>query len=599
MCGILFGASPASFQAPEKAQWEGLKTALNRRGPDAQKEVCLTEPAQLSDPAEPQLSLYGYATVLHLRGEQTVAQPLQDPNNNYIFFWNGEVFDSLQVNPHCNDTTVVFDALVAASNNSDPTVARRFFLDAIQRVGGPFAFVFYNCRTGDVWFSRDCLGRRSLLWRLPDSDHPSFWLSSVICTEGEPAPSGQWQEVSAHGIYRLDTRQWLSNPEKFSESLTCYRWSSLPATPTSLSGISGIEAVPQLQLPYQSAFIGILRQALRERVETIPSTLSLLGPDSTRVAVLFSGGVDCLCLAALLHQILPPGEPIDLINVAFENPRTTQLPASSQGPKHRGSFYHGPPYQMTLPSGEVYLFDEKEYHRLFDVPDRLTGRASFRALAEWAPQRTWRFVAVNVPYSQVEVQRTRITQLMQPAHTVMDWSIALALWFAATGEGYLEPWQTEHEVPISPTIQLQAYRSPAPVLLLGMGADEQLGGYSKHRDRFEAQGWVGLVEEMQGQIDRIAIRNLGRDDRIISDHGKESRFPFLSHRVVDFLCSVPVHYKADLRFQRGIGEKILLRYALRQLGLPLSACQQWKKAIQFGARTAKMTSGKDKGTDKI
>ncbi|KAJ1991184.1 hypothetical protein H4R33_001470 [Dimargaris cristalligena] len=530
MCGILFGASPASFQAPEKAQWEGLKTALNRRGPDAQKEVCLTEPAQLSDLAEPQLSLYGYATVLHLRGEQTVAQPLQDPNNNYIFFWNGEVFDSLQ---------------------------------------------------------------------------------------------------------------------KFSESLTCYRWSSLPATPTSLSGISGIEAVPQLQLPYQSvnkeeplstqlvgapasqsapdsgssqsnscpsldelvypldmqqyaqAFIGVLRQALRERVETIPSTLSLLGPDSTRVAVLFSGGVDCLCLAALLHQILPPGEPIDLINVAFENPRTTQLPASSQGPKHRGSFYHGPPYQMTLPSGEVYLFDEKEYHRLFDVPDRLTGRASFRALAEWAPQRTWRFVAVNVPYSQVEVQRTRITQLMQPAHTVMDWSIALALWFAATGEGYLEPWQTEHEVPISPTIQLQAYRSPAPVLLLGMGADEQLGGYSKHRDRFEAQGWVGLVEEMQGQIDRIAIRNLGRDDRIISDHGKESRFPFLSHRVVDFLCSVPVHYKADLRFQRGIGEKILLRYALRQLGLPLSACQQWKKAIQFGARTAKMTSGKDKGTDKI
>ena len=31
--------------------------------------------------------------------------------------------------------------------------------------------------------------------------------------------------------------------------------------------------------------------------------------------------------------------------------------------------------------------------------------------------------------------------------------------------------------------------------------------------------------------------------RIITDHGKESRFPFLDERVVQFLSSLPVHHK--------------------------------------------------------
>jgi hypothetical protein len=44
----------------------------------------------------------------------------------------------------------------------------------------------------------------------------------------------------------------------------------------------------------------------------------------------------------------------------------------------------------------------------------------------------------------------------------------------------------------------------------------------------------------------------------------------------------------DLRYARGIGEKILLRHVARQLGL-VNASQNWKRAIQFGAKTAKMT----------
>ena len=136
------------------------------------------------------------------------------------------------------------------------------------------------------------------------------------------------------------------------------------------------------------------------------------------------------------------------------------------------------------------------------------------------------------------------------------------------------------------------------VLLVGIGADEQLGGYSRHRKRFDTGGWESLIKEMQLELDRISKRNLGRDDRCIADHGKEARFPFLDEGVVRLLGELPVWQKADLRQPRGEGEKILLRVAARKLGLTKSTSLA-KRAIQFGSRIAKLKDRKEKGTDLV
>jgi len=93
--------------------------------------------------------------------------------------------------------------------------------------------------------------------------------------------------------------------------------------------------------------------------------------------------------------------------------------------------------------------------------------------------------------------------------------------------------------------------------------------------------------KLQLDLDRIPTRNLGRDDRVISSHGKETRHPFLSLTVVNFLASLPIHFKMDPRLESGQGDKMLLRLAARKLGLVVGS-ERKKRAMQFGTHSARM-----------
>lgn len=85
------------------------------------------------------------------------------------------------------------------------------------------------------------------------------------------------------------------------------------------------------------------------------------------------------------------------------------------------------------------------------------------------------------------------------------------------------------------------YTSRCKVLLVGIGADEQLAGYARHRSVFLRGGHEALVEELRTDTARIWQRNLGRDDRCVSDHGREAWFPFLDELVVDFIQRTPLN----------------------------------------------------------
>ncbi|GJJ09418.1 hypothetical protein Clacol_003640 [Clathrus columnatus] len=292
----------------------------------------------------------------------------------------------------------------------------------------------------------------------------------------------------------------------------------------------------------------VLDKSVEEQVKSIPPPAT---PDNSRVAVLFSGGIDSTIIAFLADRHVPPAEPIDLLNVAFENPRRvrTDIPRNKRKLNMNKTTY------TVLKEG------------IYNVPDRISGLEELEELRRLCPNRRWNFA------------KDIVQRIMYPSKTVMDLSLGLALYFASKGTGVIKNF--DQDVP---------YISPAKVLLNGLGSDELLGGYGRHRSAFNRGGWSELVKELQLELDRLPSRNLGRDDRIISHHGKETRHPFLSLSVVNSLSQLSVHLKTDPRLDIGLGDKMLLRLLTKKLGLELASSRK-KKAMQFGTCSARMENG--------
>lgn len=261
------------------------------------------------------------------------------------------------------------------------------------------------------------------------------------------------------------------------------------------------------------------------------------------MAILFSGGVDSLLLTALVNEIWPEDEPLDLLNVAFEQTSANK----------------------------------------FDVPDRKTGLKSLEELKNCSNiKRKWNFIEINVTREELsEMRKEKISHLIYPCHTVLDDSIGCSLWFASRGIGM---------------VHNQQYASAARAVVVGSGADELLGGYSRHRATFEKKGLAELIKELENELKRIPYRNLGRDDRVIADHGREPHAPYLDENFVEYCNSLPIYVKANLHLPRGIGEKLILRLALWKLGFRQAAAVP-KRAMQFGTRIAKSENKNERGSD--
>ncbi|NXK28546.1 ASND1 protein, partial [Arenaria interpres] len=628
MCGICCVVTLCSQRAIHDFLNEDIVCRLRRRGPDSSQQLIKT----VSDPSYDCL-FSGH--VLHLRGPVT-PQPLEDANNN-VFLWNGEIFNGVHVGHLENDTEVMFHHLTSCSSEAD-------ILSLFSSLQGPWSFIYYQASRHSLWFGRDYFGRRSLLWQFSNEVDSAFCLTSV---SGSFESGNQWQEVPASGIFKIDLKACATTkslslvlfPWKYSctdkaveetfinildqvskdlpnhirlvmnESKLCLRAPVIPLNKTiseasgecpgtNTSNVIHIVSVETLQgflaeeqkKKVVHQFIDVLNEAVKRRV------LSLFREDDQKtrefpsmcnrkahVAVLFSGGIDSMAIAALADKHVPLEEPIDLLNVAFLIKEQTKQKGTTKNHTKRD-------VQLDLlcpPESYKDLHAKTGAHlSCFDVPDRITGRAGLKELEALNPSRTWNFVEINVLPEELKRMRQQcIKHLINPLDTVLDDSIGCAIWFASRGEGF-----------ISNRGELKPYKSPAKVVLTGIGADEQLAGYSRHRVCFKKYGLEGLNKELEMELNRISSRNLGRDDRIIGDHGKEARFPFLDEDVVSFLNSLPISEKADLTLPRGVGEKLLLRLAAREFGLTASTVLP-KRAVQFGSRIAKLESNSEKASD--
>ncbi|QLG71690.1 hypothetical protein HG535_0C00390 [Zygotorulaspora mrakii] len=266
--------------------------------------------------------------------------------------------------------------------------------------------------------------------------------------------------------------------------------------------------------------------------------------ENSPIAVLFSGGLDCSVVASLVLEELRENSgdyqsiSVELLNVGFENPRTGIMPS--------------------------------------ETPDRKLATSSAKALQALYPEIDIKLVEIDVPYSEYLAYRPQVVDLMYPKNTEMDLSIAIAFFFASKGSGFVT----------LPDGSRDKYQRKGIVLFSGLGADELFGGYHKLANKSSEE----LTKELTRQINSIYDRNLNRDDKVIACNGVEVRYPFLDESLITFSTGcIPLNYKVN---------KLILRKMASEKLYLIGICDEPKRAIQFGTKSAKMTKdGNKHGTD--
>ena len=530
-------------------------------------------------------------------------QQQQQQQPDFQDTWEADIADT-----HLVGRTVVQAAIqevyheittrATSSSSSSKTLASRLHRQLAQKLSTVLVNAEYAMcivveeehPTNDVYiyYARDTLGRRSLLQWEPSSTTLQSNPETTTSTSTTHFHGLQWQLASVATPIQVsfestnDTTENNNNSNRLSlllkgwtevppGRLFCYhtrtrQTTSLAVTCTTTTTMSVPDHLPNaLDIAAASEFLyDLLLQAVQRRVgiQQYPSDATFTSKEefpatSQSVNVLFSGGLDSVVLAALVLQVQSS---VTLINVSF---------VEDDG----------------LDSSETQRSVSNTLTT--KAADTLAAQASYQELCTLYPQRIIRFVQAQHTWAEiVNVQSSIDFQaLLYPQTSVMDINIATALWFAAQAV----PKSTDDTLDGSIPIRINR------ILLSGLGADEQMGGYGRHRKAWQTGGDEQLRKELDMDMNRLWQRNLGRDDRVLSDASKEARFPFLDPHVVQFLKTLPMDCICDFSLPNGQGDKRILRLVAQRLGLE-SASVAVKRAIQFGSRIAHVSDKKRFGS---
>mmetsp|Transcript_23057 Transcript_23057/g.25739 ORF Transcript_23057/g.25739 Transcript_23057/m.25739 type:complete len:652 (-) Transcript_23057:141-2096(-) len=597
---------------------------LRRRGPSACSKITTITHSEF-------YRIQVTASVLQMRAELR-EQPvsfipawLKDPNREDVdqdnherneeqiayLCWNGEVYQQLKSLSsttyeqydnnnlkdsflyEISDTNVVVDALSETPEQQNSPSPHCHIANVMARLyNAEFAFSIVDSNT--VYFGRDRWGRRSLLqWKCPEncgsfqitSVAENFPTSNAIRTECSKTPTGptlEWTEVYPGMVHCISFSEHATSTTKVYPNVIV----SSPQLPNDV-------IVPPIPVqPLQTISDRLWRASLElEFYLRCAVTMRLDNSCRRSTGVLFSGGLDSVVLTALAADILSSqqrskrkieSESEFSSVIKSNNPRKIQpipilyLYNVSFGPTPEKSSDRN----SALKSYQILREKYERNNQTRDIDDNCDDGDDNNLNIV--------FRDIVVEWEDVCRDDSHIRTLLLPKSTVMDVNIATALWFASQGS-------TINKTKIDRDI-CNDHRSPC-VLLLGMGADELMGGYGRHRKSYEEGGWEQLRKELTMDQDRLWERNCGRDDRLISDHGREARFPFLDPHVVQFLrkSTIVEDLICDFRLPPGVGDKRILRLIAQRLGFE-HASGLVKRAIQFGSRISHLSDKKRFGS---
>lgn len=319
---------------------------------------------------------------LWLQGQVPAQQPLIDNSGN-ILLWNGDIF-SYYNQADSNKTEIIpkdkgdTKFLLEKLQNTDSSEEVCSILEAIH---GPWSLIYYKKDLNKIIIGRDRFGRHSLLWNHHNGE--SFNKSQLILTSTAFEELGNLLEIPASSLFEIS---FLNGPDPAIRALSSRKSYVINRqllstdSPTNMKETAANEIFTKYSASWKKELEQLescLLESVKVRAHCQPMFCKsciknlirepdnhLLKCNHTKIAIMFSGGLDSTVLAALTDRIWPADEPIDLLNVAFPSPTRSKTGGDS-------------------------------FSDVFAVPDRLTGLNALEELRVLNPSRKWNFVQVT------------------------------------------------------------------------------------------------------------------------------------------------------------------------------------------------------------
>ena len=550
----------------------GIAGMLERPGHEASRQVLLEMAGEIQHRGPDGTGVYldGNLAMANTRLSivdlQGGTQPMASEDGRYWIVHNGEVYNHIEVRAelealgqrfvsHC-DTEVVVQAYAT------------WGADCLQRLNGAFAFAIWDTERRQLFIARDRLGIRPLFIAQPPGC--LLFASEAKALLRHPAMSRALCPVGLLETFRL----WATSPHR--------------------SALQGVRELSPGTYAYVAAD-GVVREhhfwdmrfnpdaaAVRSEGELSEALLSLL-EDATRlrlradvpVSAYLSGGLDSSAIAALTCRV--SSAPRRFFALSFADERYDERIYQQQMARYLDTELTTVEVQaqdIAEAFPEVIRLAEKPMFRTAPAPMLLLSRkvrelglkvvltgegadeifAGYNLFREAKVRRFW----AKQPDSKL---RPRLLSTLYPylARDLRSTGGFLAGFFAKGLQDVTDPLYSHrlrfgNGARVAGLLQRDvlaeavADGEPEALLLARLPADFQ---------RFGPLGQAQYLEIrtfMQGYL----LHSQG--DRMLMGNAVEGRFPFLDHRLAEFIADVPERLRI-----RGLQEKYLLRRAVSGL----------------------------------
>ena len=580
-----------SFDNLLNEQFDEYINLINSRGPDSIKILSIKSDNSFEDYNENTKKMKYKDIFQHLqKNEEKILidsflnlyndkenfedRPYYDTKTRNIFQFSGEIYvnknnlDEIIINGNRNN--ILFNILNKFSKENKIDNYKEYvenFFKIYNNIESDHSFYFHDNINKQIIISRDIFGKRSIILYYIKS------LSILILTPVLTETLIKLSKIDNFNIYVLEIPSnhllLINQNENIKNKISLNENPYMPKVHF-LRFNSDLKKIKEYEKLTESCH-QILRLSIRKRINDILNN----NANEYTLGITFSGGLDSTLMAYYCLLETPEYIRIDLFNLSFDK----------------------------------------------SSPDRITGIISYKELIDKFPNRNIRLILIDKEYKNdiTDNFQKNILKLIYPRKTHMDFNISSAKNISTCKKGYLVDKdkliqyfkdidnkivnndlikKTEEKTyqnniltkKISNfeyekfTDKDNIYISNAKIFFDGLGADEIFGGYLRYKN--------GDIEnQMKKDLDRLWLRNCGRDDRVCGENKLELRFPYLDKDLMEFLSSIDdMKQIADFTKPRGEGEKYLLRNVAKTvLGFNLS-CKFEKRAIQFGTKLARQTN---------